>query len=247
MKLLTIYNVFDGEEFLACSVANIRAISDYILCMVQTTSNHGNLYQGGLNQARELLKSGDIDRVQMYDPADYRNAMWNETQKRNIGLKYAVSNGFTHVLNMDCDELFEPDELKWAVKEIEKHPKVDWWVCDIKAYFRKCNLTVGLDSTKMAFISKAGIVCGNYSGKYKIDPTRRFNSQNYEHIGLTMHHYSWVRNSIQRKIENSTARAHIERSRLLDNYNNAKEGSYVAHYDTTLQKCDIIFDCLKNI
>jgi len=247
MKLLTVYNVFDAEEFLACSVAHIHPASDSILCMVQTTSNTGNIYQEGLNEARKLLKSEQIDYIQEYKPDNYRNAMFNETEKRNRGLRFAKAHEFTHVLMMDCDEFFVTEELKGAKAHVESHPGIDWWVCDIKVYFKDIDLTVGIDKTKMAFIAKVGIASGDTAGKYTIDWTRRYNSPNYEKINIVMHHYSWVRKDINRKIVNSTARKHIERSSLLENYNNAYEGSRVAHYGTHLEKCEVPFDCLKNI
>ena len=247
MRLLNIYNVFDAEEFLACSVSHIRPVSDSILCVVQTTSNYGNLYQGGLNEARRLLKSGQIDYIKEYKPDGYRNAMFNETAKRNSGLQFARVHCFTHVLMMDCDEFFVTDELRGAKAYAESHPKIDWWVCDIKVYFKDIDLTVGIDNTKMAFISKVGIASGNSHGRYTIDHTRRYNSPNYEKIDIVMHHYSWVRKDIARKIENSTARKHIEKSRLLENYENAHEGSRIAHYGAHLEKCKVPFDCLNNI
>jgi len=247
VKLLTIYNVFDAEEFLACSVAHTRPVSDSILCMTQTVSNHGNAYQGGLNEARRLLEAKQIDFIIEYSPSCFNNPMKCETEKRNTGLQFAKAHGFDHVLMMDCDEFFVTDELRGAKAYVEAHPKIDWWVCNIKVYFKRVDLTVGMDKTRMAFISKAGIACGNTHGRHIIDWTRRYNSPNYETIDITMHHYSWVRKDIARKVENSTARRHIEKSNLMENYNGACEGSRVAHYGAHLEKCEVPFGCLDNI
>ncbi len=244
---MTIYNVFDAEEFLPCSVAHTRPVSDAILCMVQTTSNCGNVYQGGLKCVERLYRKKRIDHIITFKPTAYNNPMAAESMKRNMGLLFAKRNGFTHVLMMDCDEFFVTEELKAAKAYVEAHPKIDWWVCDIKVYFKDIALTVGIDNTKMAFIAKAGLACGNTDGRYTIDATRRYNSPNYERLDIVMHHYSWVRKEIKRKVENSTARKHIEKSNLLRDYSNACEGSRVAHYGAHLEKCGVPFDCLNNI
>ena len=57
-----------------------------------------------------------------------------------------------------------------------------------------------------------------------------------------MHHYSWVRNDIMRKVNNSTARDNILRSSLLSDYESAKEGYYLEHWGKNLTLAENIFN-----
>ena len=56
-----------------------------------------------------------------------------------------------------------------------------------------------------------------------------------------MHHYSWVRSDYERKIRNSTARTNLERSSILTDLRQAKEGYFVEFYRKTLQRSTVDF------
>ena len=58
-----------------------------------------------------------------------------------------------------------------------------------------------------------------------VDPTRSIKSSKATAMHIVMHHYSYVRKDISRKIKNSTARKNIERSNILSDYLTAKEGN----------------------
>lgn len=244
MKLLASYNIFDGEEFLECSINQIRDHVDAVIGIVQSVSNWGNKYEGGVKEAERLKKLGLIDEILYYTPQG-GHALFNELEKRRKGIAYGQKKGFTHILNLDCDELFHTNEFKDALR-LNDYDQNDWTIIAIQTYFKSINLTIGIDSTFMPFICKLKkIHLGARYNKYKVDFTRAVNSEKYLFIGgIKMHHFSWVRRDINLKIQNSTARDNILRSRLLDDYKNAKEGLYIDHYGKKLKFVKTQFKCL---
>jgi len=52
---------------------------------------------------------------------------------------------------------------------------------------------------------------------------------------------SWVRKDVKKKIRNSTARQNIERSSIVRDYTNAKEGYFCEFYGKTLERSPNVF------
>jgi hypothetical protein len=77
----------------------------------------------------------------------------------------------------------------------------------------------------------------------RIDPTRQLNIiSGVEMSEITMHHMSWIRSDIKKKIRNSSARQNIEKSTIVRDYRNAKEGYYCEFYRTKLEACENLFN-----
>ncbi len=77
----------------------------------------------------------------------------------------------------------------------------------------------------------------------RIDPTRQTNATNgIEWSEITMHHFSWVRSDVMKKVRNSTARQNIEKSTIVRDYKNGQEGYYCEFYKATLQGCENVFN-----
>ena len=51
---------------------------------------------------------------------------------------------------------------------------------------------------------------------------------------ITMHHYSWLRKDYGKKIRNSTARANIEKSTIVQDLRLAKDGYFCNFYGKKL-------------
>lgn len=87
----------------------------------------------------------------------------------------------------------------------------------------------------------------------RIDPTRQMNidynpstvpdewgkldKSGVKWSDITMFHYSWIRSDVKKKIRNSTARSNIERSTILTDYCQAKDGYFCEFYGKTLVSC----------
>lgn len=239
MRLCAIFVCWNDWDLLEHSVKNMRPLVDGIIIVGSHKSNYGEV-----SEIPEKWINPDLIQ---FEPKEGLNPMGNETSKRNHGLHVARLRGYTHFIMMDADEFYNPvDFLKEKQKFID-NPNLLGLVCATQVYFKSPTLTIGLDTTLVPFIHK--ITDGlhhrfNHSfpfawidGKIRIDPTRSLNiSSGVEWSGIVMHHYSWYRKDYAKKIRNSTARANIERSTILEDLENAKPGYFCKFYQKTLHE-----------
>lgn len=239
MKLCAIYNVWDGEELLEGSIRQIRDHVDIVIAVVSYRSSYGEKRAEGFNVCKLLQLHGLIDVVNWYDPPNNDlKAMSQESVKRSEGLKSAKEHGATHFLYMDCDEYYFTNDFVEAKARYlirEATDGIEGSVCQMKTYFK--SPTLMLDPPEdyyVPFIHKlteeteTGLIDSRRLRPYPFfcDPTRRVNTNKVEDLSevVTMHHYSYVRKDVERKIRNSSARTNIERTPILHDYENAKEG-----------------------
>ena len=81
-KLAGIWNVWDGDEHLRRSIELIKPHLDVVIVIYQNMSNIGEIYEPKI--PFEIL-----DFNEFYIPRLDASAQWNETYKRNRGLKLA--------------------------------------------------------------------------------------------------------------------------------------------------------------
>lgn len=239
MKLVLIYNLWDGEEIFKHSYENMAPLSDGVIIVWSRLSNN---CQNVGNFDVTKYKAISVN----HEPSPAKTKQENERDKRNAGLREAKRHDFTHFLMLDCDEVYDPQEFLMEKQRIEKN-NLDGLVCRVKTYFKRPDLTIGYDpSTRVPFIHKLtpSLHYGmnkRYPFAYdeggaRIDPTRQLNiKRGVEWSDITMHHYSHVRNDIRVKIENSSA--NLGRSSLLEDWLNAKEGYFVKMYNRVLVSC----------
>jgi hypothetical protein len=80
-------------------------------------------------------------------------------------------------------------------------------------------------------------------GAIFIDPTRQLNIHSgVKWSGIMMHHFSYLRKDLRKKIRNSTAAKNLAKSTVIEDYQNAKEGYFCKMYGATLNKCDNLFN-----
>jgi hypothetical protein len=226
-KLAAIYNVWDGTELLEYSINSVKNHVDLIIIVWQKISNQGEEY----NPHHEILKvSTNITHMRLFHPELNKTGMENETEKRNIGLDIARSHNCTHFFHIDTDECYKDfGKLKadYFRKE-ELKPTTDGSVLRILTYFKKPIWSLEeSDNYLVPFIHKLKpeITTGIHNTyPHYVDPTRRINASDVFQINGYMHHYSWVRKDIERKIRNSSAKQNIQRSKLLSDYNNPELG-----------------------
>lgn len=256
MKLCAIYNVWDDYDLFHHSAKNIRNLVDGVILV------HGEYSNFGETCRLEHFQHGQIhDKFThvIYEPIK-ADARTNETAKRNFGLQKARELGYTHFIMMDADEFYEPNEFKNELERF-KDPNLMGLVCRVKCYFRSPELTIGYDTTLVPFVHKItpslrfefnknypfawtslDRIPHTHTKQIRIDPTRSMNIANdVEWSEITMHHYSWVRKDVKKKIRNSTARQNIERSTIIQDYLNAKEGYFCQFYGKTLERSPDIF------
>lgn len=253
-----IYNVFDGLELLPYSVSNIAPCVDGIIFVYQDVSNTGDK----ANVGEQVSFIASTTRTQTYtfkyhpdlgkQPAD------NERMKREIGRTHAQKLGFTHFIDIDCDEFYHRDEFNRLKTKIinEGHNGA---VIRSKVYFAKPTLTIGTDVTLVPFIHKIDcyhVMNRNYpfawtamdgvpitpKKQIRIDPTRQLSfTSGIIWDEMFMHHYSWVRKDYTSKIKNSSASANIKRSNVLNDLLHAKAGEFCEFYGKYLTECPNVF------
>jgi len=247
MKLCAIYNVWDDWDLFGHSFANISPLVDGVILVASEYSNIGED-----SPVPDFM--GWPLHLFFCEPnnSDQRT---NETAKRNFGLQKARELGYTHFITCDADEFYEPEEFLKDKARFDD-PKLMGLVGRVKCYFKSPTLTIGYDTTLVPMIHKLThtiqhefnknypfawtFVDGvpfTHTKKIRIDPTRSLNiTDGVEWTQTTMHHMSWVRKDIRKKIRNSTARANIERSTIVQDYLHAKEGYFCQFYVKYLEK-----------
>lgn len=212
MKIGVSYNIFDGEELLEGSIKCIRDQVDYISVVYQTTSNIGNNCSDELLIILEKLKNeGLVDELFKYNPKINNGPHFNEITKRNIGLSLSIGMGCTHHMSMDSDEYYLSEQFKY-LKEEMINGDYDSSYCQLKTYYREKDIII--DPPEDYYISLLykitpySIFEMNAYSPVLVDPTRRISAKKYKifkRSEIEMHHFSYIRNDIRRKLINSSA------------------------------------------
>lgn len=244
LKIAAVYNTWGDWALLNASIQNILPVVDMVIVVYSDKSNYGEM-----DEWRTDWVSHEDPHVTFhnYEPI-LNHPMHAETAKRNYGLDLARQSGATHYLCMDSDEFYDQEEFKKARQVFRENDSLAGLVCKSRVYFSRPTLTIGMDTTLVPFIHKITPALKHefnrnypfaWEGKsIRIDPTRSFNiNSGVEMSPIIMEHYSWVRKDMEaykRKIRNSTARHHLERSNILQDLVNAKEGYFCEFYQKRL-------------
>lgn len=246
MRLAACYNVWDGVELLSGSIKCIEKYVDLIIIVWQDVSNFGEKYDP-LPEIMEAVKDCHIDKIilEKYEPHT-GTGFTNEIKKRNIGLDIAYNNICTHFIHLDCDELYNNfDSLLYSYIQAEQAGH-DGSCIKMYTYFKSPTLALETpDNYYVPFIHKLYPTtrAGSPTYPFYCDPTRKINNTKIVFLpGGFMHHFSWVRKDIHRKIRNSSAKKNIERSNLLEDYHKAEAGYYLKDYNQHLVAVQNLFN-----
>ncbi|NCX55606.1 MAG: hypothetical protein EBW87_00185 [Burkholderiaceae bacterium] len=249
MKLAVIYNVWDGVELLPSSIKCVKDHADEIIIVWQDISNYGEPFDP-TPFIMDCLDKDVIKRVRFvrYEPNVRQSGALNEKAKRNLGISIATIHKCTHFIHMDCDEFY--DDFGKSISEYKESGQ-EGSVCKIYTYFKHPTWRFERhDGYFVPFIHKLrkDSVAGLNSYPFYVDPTRTINALDVALIPTVMHHYSWVRHDINRKVRNSSARKQISKSDIISCYENLEcgPGFFVTYYGQKLIKVDDTFD-LSNI
>lgn len=238
VKLAAIYNVWDGEELLIPSMRSMQFGVDVFIIVYQRVSNFGEKYN-----PLENLDLSEFNHVLIEYTPTPNNGFSNETAKRNMGLQAAKELNCTHFLHMDCDEFYQYFAFS---KDEYLQSGAEGSVAKIITYFKKPTLRLKQhDNYYVPFIHRlrTDTMAGAKEYPFYVDPTRKINTDSVFLITDSMHHFSYVRKDIERKVRNSSARKNIEKSNLLRDYYdpNIGPGSLVIDFHQTLIEVDDIF------
>lgn len=248
MRLAAIFNLFDGCELLEGVLKCLNGHVDVYIFLYQKVSNFGEHYNPifEISEAwRSVKQKKSIQVIWEYLPAEF-GGFSNEIKKRNIGIDIARDHGCTNFLHVDCDEYYEDFA---ALKKEYIDSGYAGSVCPIYTYFKKPTWRLeNLDGYFVPFIHElhSDTKAGRSSYPFYCDPTRVINQPNVIKLSQPMHHFSWVRNDIERKARNSSAGQSGNKLKgLLDDYHSPELEAHPDGYiikDMGGQKIKIVPD-----
>lgn len=208
MKLIAIYNVFDGLELLEGSIKQIHDECFKLLIVHQRTSNYGEVDDEVERSVRGLALDYDKVNLLVFEPDLSQSGSHNERKKRLAGLSAARQLGASHFMFIDCDEYYRTEEFRRAKDTIIKND-YDSTACRLFTYFKHPTYRLTpIENYYVPFISAIHVdLCDTYP--VYADPTRRTTGSRFYEFKqheIMMHHFSWVRNDLGKKLRNSSAK-----------------------------------------
>lgn len=254
MKIGVSYNVFDGVELLKDAISYVREYVDFISVVAQKRSNFGEeLTEKEIKILEDLFKEGYINDLYYYNPDVSLSAHGNEITKRNLAIQICENNGCTHVMVSDCDEIYDNDSMEYLVNFHRENPeKVSYCSIDVYYYNHKYKI-VSNSKLHVSNLFPVKYRFGRGVCRERVDPTRIVNVRNHELVeyhsneDVVMHHYTYVRKDMIKKMRNSSGRESFFRSRdkfdkFLEYYNNFEEKRIAK----SVELHDIPFNELEN-
>lgn len=249
MRLCAIFHCWSDWNLLRHSVDNMRRLVDGIIVI-------GSFYSN-FKEYCPIPSEWHNDELFVREPK-FHLPLHSETDKRNYGIEVARAQGYTHFITCDADEMYKQEEFL-KIKELFLNPDLKGIVCPSIVYFKSPTLSIGRDVTLVPHIHKLteGLrheFNRNYpfawlGRQIRIDPSRSLNiNSGVEYTeDIELHHYSYIREDLEKKIRNSTARGNLERSTIREDFANAKPGYFCKFYQKTLTECPNYFNIPENI
>lgn len=235
MKLAVCINAFDASELISPMITEIRSEVDWVIAIWQKKSYWKNdMAIEDQNELVRLKEIGLIDELIEFKPDYTKYSREQECDKRNMGINYVKSLGYTHVISCDADEIYDIDQFK-AAKELILKKGYTITYCSYVNYYRDFEHYL-----MYPFRPLVPFICSTYWNYHyqgpapgPTDPTRRIHNPSnlgtyvFEDHELRMNHLAWIRKDIRKKLVNWSAKNHFP-DELIDKavkrWENWKEG-----------------------
>lgn len=215
---------FEGTEHLKSIISEIRDLIDVIIIHKQNISYCGNsIDEEDLNNINNLKEIGLVDHIIDFDIINDMPYREQETIKRNNSIEFLQQQGCTHVMIIDSDEFYDHNEFAKAKEFIYNDNQEISYCRYINYYHDLTHYLIMPFECYVPFIFKS-----NYRFKFNCidfelpsDPTRRVkkpinvNNFIFKWKDIKMHHFSWIRKDIRKKINNWSAKKYFDES-LID-------------------------------
>lgn len=212
---------FEGTEHLESIISELNDLLDVIVIHKQDISYCGNKIDkedlDEINRLKDIGLVNDIISFKNIDNLPYRE---QECIKRNRTIEYLQKQGCDYVHIIDSDEFYEHNEFKNALEYIIDND-IEVSYCRYLNYYHDLRHYIVMPfKCYVPFLFKS-IYRFQFNGQDfsgASDPTRRVkkpqNVENYifEWNNLKMHHLSWIRNDIRKKINNWSAKKYFDES-----------------------------------
>lgn len=236
---------FEGIEHIKNIAYEVRDLVDTIVICLQHESYHGEpIQQEDVDAANLLLEYGYVDEIIWFEVKDRHIEEGNagpryiETDKRNFILDYLENTSkCSHSLIIDSDEFYDKEDFEYAKSLIDKDKNIKISYCQYINYYRDYqHLMVWPFLSYVPFITEASYRFDFKKGNFKLpsDPTRRYVAEvGYEPTIfafniIKMHHLSWIRLDITKKLKNWSAKKYFNNesldSAILERYYNYIDG-----------------------
>lgn len=239
--------VFDDVFHLRNMISEIRPLVDEIVVCMQNESYYGvPIDQSVVAYVGKLVEDKLVDHVIWFTPKDMHEDMGNhaprfvETDKRNYILDFLQYDcGCSHSMVIDSDEFYCAGDFLEAKRIIDAHPEICVSYCQYVNYYRDyMHVMVWPFQSYVPFITESSYRFSFTNGTFDkpSDPTRRYEITTkgvkyaiFSFQTVKMHHLSWIRKDIAKKIDNWSSKKYFEnnvglRERIIDRYENYKEG-----------------------
>ena len=236
---------FEGIEHIKNITYEIRELVDTIVICLQKESYHGEpIHQEDVDLANQLLEYGYVDDIIWFKAADLHteegNAgpRWIETDKRNFILDYLENTvKCSHSLVIDSDEFYDKEDFEYAKNLLDKDESARVSYCQYINYYRDySHVLVWPFLAYVPFITESSFRFHFENGTFTLpsDPTRRYvtdSSVTPKVLAfdiIKMHHLSWIRIDIEKKLHNWSAKRYFQKDELhnaiLNRYYNYVDG-----------------------
>ena len=236
---------FEGIEHIKNITYEIRELVDTIVICLQKESYHGEpIHQEDVDLANQLLEYGYVDDIIWFKASDLHteegNAgpRWIETDKRNFILDYLENTAkCSHSLVIDSDEFYDKEDFEYAKNLLDKDESARVSYCQYINYYRDySHVLVWPFLAYVPFITESSFRFHFENGTFTLpsDPTRRYvtdSSVTPKILAfdiIKMHHLSWIRIDIEKKLHNWSAKRYFQKDELhnaiLNRYYNYVDG-----------------------
>ncbi len=234
-KLSMTINSFDATEHLYSSISSVRDQIDHVAAIYQKQSYWKNpMADEDMEELLHLKNIGLIDELIEFKPNFAKYSREQECDKRNMGIELMKANGSSHIINVDADEYYTPDQFEYGVNLIEeKNYNITY--CSYVNYYKDFNHYLVYPFRPLVPFIQSTYYRYTYQGPAPgpTDPTRRI--KNPFKIGeyifrddeIRMAHAAWVRKDIRKKLVNWSAKNHFEKElidKAVERWENWEEG-----------------------
>lgn len=238
---------FEGTEHLKNIIYAIRRDVDVVAVCLQEISYHGDpIDQEDVDEINDLKEKGYVDEIIWFTPTNMHEdkkesgPRYIETDKRNFTLDFLENvMQCSHSLIIDSDEYYDPIDFFKAKEFINISPDIHVSYCQYINYYRDYrHIMVWPFYAYVPFITEAKYRYSFDNGSFASasDPTRRYLLEGGECTYqimpfdmVKMHHLSWIRKKIEKKVDSWSSKKLFEnvqglRHAVLERYYNYVEG-----------------------
>lgn len=199
---------YEGTEHLRKIISELRPHVNGVVLLWSENSYTGEpALEDDKGEVYSLLNEGIADEVISFPTLQHIPQREQETIRRNQGLSYFQMAGYDYALIMDSDEFYSAEQFS-AAKELVRKWLPGTTYVQYRNYYKspQCMLNDDLFQTPRVvplLVSTSGRFQYNMPFQAPSDPTRRMKSDCDYLLPpemIVMHHWSWIRKDIRKKI-----------------------------------------------